>query len=375
MKSKILKQALALGLCASTVISGANTEVKAGAIAGVSAAMLGTETQGIIVNTSLSGINLTISQTLENILNEEWDDPEEEENQVPEIQVAPLPEIDYANSVIANVSDYVNVRSGPGEENSIVGKLYKDCVGELLGEENGWVHIKSGNVDGFVRGDYAKVADKAMIDAVAKYRATVSTDALRIRSGTSTDSSILDVAYEGEKLDIIDDSVYNVGWVGVKKGSTEGFVSAEYVSIAHEFNRAETLEEEAARLEKERQIREQAMSSMGMKVANYGLQFVGNPYVWGGTSLTRGADCSGFIMSVYAKFGVSLPHSSAADRHVGRAVPIKQSEMRPGDIVCYSGHVALYIGGGQIVHAASRRSGIKVSNAFYRKVLAVRRIF
>lgn len=375
MKLKYLKQTLALGLCVSTAIAGIGTEVKAGAIAGVSAAMLGTETQGIVVNTSLSGINLAISQTLENIINEEWDDPEGEENVIPEIQVAPLPEIDYANSVIANVSDFVNVRSGPGEENSIVGKLYKDCVGELLGEENGWVHIKSGNVDGYVRGDYARVADKAMIDAVAKYRATIVTDALRIRSGTSTDSSILDVAYDGEKLDIIDDSVYNVGWVGVKKGSTEGFVSAEYVSIAHEFDRAETLEEEAARLEKERQIREQAMSSMGMKVANYGLQFVGNPYVWGGTSLTRGADCSGFILSVYAKFGVSLPHSSAADRHVGRAVPIDQSQMRPGDIVCYSGHVALYIGGGQIVHAASRRSGIKVSNAFYRKVLAVRRIF
>lgn len=375
MKFKFFKQALALGLCVSLVVSGINTKAKAGAIAGISAAMLGTETQGIIVNTSLSGINLTISQTLENILNEEWDDDEAESVFVPEIQVAPLPEIDYANSVIANVSDFVNVRSGPGEENSIVGKLYKDCVGELLGEENGWVHIRSGNVDGYVRGDYARVADKAMIDAVAKYRATIATDALRIRSGTSTDSSILDVAYDGEKLDIIDDSVYNVGWVGVKKGSTEGFVSAEYVSIAHEFDRAETLEEEAARLEKERQIREQAMSSMGMKVANYGLQFVGNPYVWGGTSLTRGADCSGFILSVYAKFGVSLPHSSAADRHVGRAVPIDQSQMRPGDIVCYSGHVALYIGGGQIVHAASRRSGIKVSNAFYRKVLAVRRIF
>lgn len=375
MRKAYFKRSLAGILAASVIIGTGGPVVEAGAIAGATAAMLGTETSGIVVNTPLSGINLALSRVLEDVLNEEWDDSEDESKFNPEIQVAPLPEIDYANSVVANVSDYVNVRSGPGEDNEALGKLYKDCVGELLGQENGWVHIKSGSVDGWVKGEFVKIADKEMIDAVAKYRVTIKTDALRIRSGTTTDSSILDVAYEGEKLDIIDDSVYGIGWVGVKKGDTEGYVSAEYVEIAHEFDRAESKEEEAARLERERQIREQALSSMGMKVANYGLQFVGNPYVWGGTSLTRGADCSGFVLSVYAKFGVSLPHSSAADRHVGYAVPIDQSQMRPGDIVCYSGHVAIYIGGGQIVHAASRRSGIKVSNAFYRKVLAVRRIF
>jgi cell wall-associated NlpC family hydrolase len=115
-------------------------------------------------------------------------------------------------------------------------------------------------------------------------------------------------------------------------------------------------------------------SGSGSAVVSYACQFVGNPYVYGGTSLTNGADCSGFIMSVYAHFGVSLPHSSAALRSVGYGVSV--SDMQPGDIVCYSGHVAIYMGGGQIVHASSPSTGIKISNnVYYKTILAVRRIF
>jgi cell wall-associated NlpC family hydrolase len=113
---------------------------------------------------------------------------------------------------------------------------------------------------------------------------------------------------------------------------------------------------------------------MGVAVAQYALQFVGNPYVYGGTSLTNGADCSGFVMSVYANFGVSLPHSSASDRSQGYAVD-SLDNAQPGDLICYSGHVALYIGNGQIVHASNKRTGIIVSNANYRTILAIRRIF
>ena len=165
---------------------------------------------------------------------------------------------------------------------------------------------------------------------------------------------------------------------------------------------AESKEEEEKRLAKEKQERERARaaaaakaagssksssgsapavtytasgdSEMGTAVADYALQFVGNPYVYGGSSLTNGTDCSGFVMSVYANFGVSLPHSSSADRSQGAAVD-GLANAQAGDLICYSGHVALYIGNGQIVHASTAKTGIIVSNADYKKVLAVRRIF
>ena len=117
-----------------------------------------------------------------------------------------------------------------------------------------------------------------------------------------------------------------------------------------------------------------AGSSSGRAVANFASQFVGNPYVYGGTSLTNGADCSGFVMSVYANFGVSLPHSSSALRNVGYGVSL--ADAQPGDIICYSGHVGIYVGNNTIVHASTAKTGIKfTSPANYRQVLAVRRIF
>ena len=111
-----------------------------------------------------------------------------------------------------------------------------------------------------------------------------------------------------------------------------------------------------------------------MAVANYAVQFVGGPYVYGGTSLTNGADCSGFVMSVYSAFGVSLPHSSSADRKQGYAVDSLANAL-PGDLICYSGHVALYIGDGNIVHASNSKTGIIISRADYKRILAIRRIF
>ena len=114
-------------------------------------------------------------------------------------------------------------------------------------------------------------------------------------------------------------------------------------------------------------------SSKGQDVVNFAMQFIGCPYVYGGTSLTNGADCSGFVQSVYKNFGVSLPRSSSQQRSAGTAVDYANAQ--PGDIICYSGHVGIYIGNGQIVHASSPSTGIKVGNATYRSILSVRRIF
>ncbi len=110
----------------------------------------------------------------------------------------------------------------------------------------------------------------------------------------------------------------------------------------------------------------------GSSVVSFAKQFVGNPYVWGGTSLTNGADCSGFVMSVFANFGISLPHSSAALQSCGKAVSYANAQ--PGDLICYSGHVGIYMGGGQIVHAQSTAVGITISSATYRTIVAVRRV-
>lgn len=113
-------------------------------------------------------------------------------------------------------------------------------------------------------------------------------------------------------------------------------------------------------------------SDLGKKIAKYGCQFIGNPYVPGGTSLTKGADCSGFTYRIYDDFGYTLPRTSYQQRSVGKSVSYDQAQ--PGDLICYDGHVGLYVGGGYIVHASSQKTGIKVSKATYRPILAVRRI-
>ena len=311
---------------------------------------------------------------------------------------------DFSDIVIAKVNNYVNVRSMPSEEGEIVGKLYDKSVGEYLGEENGWYQITSGNCKGYVKAEYCVVGEEAqkLAREVGTTFAVVNTTTLKVRKEASTESSVLGLVPLGDELVVKEELD---GWVKISIEEGEGYVSKDYVNLRTDFVHAESREEEKARLEKEEKAREEARkaaeaaaakkqasnqaqveqaqnivassagSEMGKAVIDFATQFVGNPYVWGGTSLTNGADCSGFVMSVYANFGVSLPHSSAALRSQGYGVEGGLANAQPGDIICYSGHVALYIGDGKIVHASTSKTGIIISNAAYREILAVRRIF
>lgn len=324
-----------------------------------------------------------------------------EELEIPGANVAVKEVIpaEFENLVIAQVNDYINVRAEANTESEVVGKLYDESVGTLVSEEDGWYQITSGNVTGYVKAEFCVVGEEAiaLAEEVGTQIATVNTTTLKVRSEADLEASVVGLVALGEELVVVKEEEEIEGWVKISIEEGEGYVSTEYVSLRTDFVEAESREEEQQRLAAEaaaraeaQQAAQQAMtgnanstttvpvitgdSEMGVAVAEYACQFVGNPYVWGGTSLTNGADCSGFVMSVYANFGVSLPHSSTADRTQGYAVDGLENA-QPGDLICYSGHVALYIGNGQIVHASSSKTGIIISNADYKTILAIRRIF
>ena len=324
--------------------------------------------------------------------------------------------------IIAQVNDYVNIRNTPGTDGEIVGKLYNNSVGILIAKDGDWYQMKSGNVEGYVKAEYFKSGDEAkkIADEVGNKVATVNTETLKVRSEADLEATVLGLVPGGEELSVLDEEN---GFVKVSIEEGDGWVSEDYVILATEYVTAESVEEEKERLAKEEQAKEDARkaakaaeerlkekekakekkaqeaqesaqdsapekapqeepvtapvssgSGLGQSAADFAVQFVGNPYVYGGTSLTNGADCSGFVMSVYKNFGVSLPHSSSADRHVGYNVG-SLAEAQAGDLVCYSGHVGIYIGNGQIVHASTAATGIKISDANYRTPVAIRRIF
>ncbi len=356
-----------------------------------------------------SGVNITLSKgTTFELLQREAGDASvkveavmdraalEEAKRAAAIEAALREEEELKKLVIAQVNNYVNIRSLPGEEGEILGKLYNNSVGTFLAEESGWYQISSGTVTGYVKAEYCVTGEAAVSLAkeVSTRFATVNTETLKVRKEPGTDAEVLTLVPYREELVVSEETE---DWVKVDAAEGTGWVSSDYVILSREFVEAESKAEEEARLAREAEQRRKARQAaakssnkseskvtytvnsdsgneMGRAVAEYALQFVGNPYVYGGTSLTKGADCSGFVMSVYANFGVSLPHSSAADRKQGYAVD-GLANAQPGDLICYSGHVALYIGDGQIVHAANSKKGIIVSRADYKKILAIRRIF
>ena len=309
----------------------------------------------------------------------------------------------YTDVAIAQVNNYVRVRAEANTDSEVLGKLYNNSAATILETtENGWYKITSGNVTGYVKCEYVVVGDEELAREVSTRYATVTCTTLFVRKEPSTEAKIVTMLPKDDDFVVIDESMRDSGWVMVTTAEGEGYVSTDYVELRTEFVTAESKEEEAARLKKEEEARRKAAaaaeaarkkkeqqasssnssnkeytapsSSNGQAVVDYACQFVGNPYVYGGSSLTNGADCSGFVMSVYAAFGVSLPHSSKALRSVGYEA--STSDMQPGDIICYSGHVAIYVGNNTVVHASNKKEGIKyTSPASYKKIICVRRIF
>ncbi len=275
----------------------------------------------------------------------------------------------YKNLGIANVSDHLNIRVSANETSKLVGKMTKNAACEVLEVDGPWAHIKSGKVEGYASTEFLITGEEAKKRAMQVMRlvATVTTTTLFVREQPSTDSPIITMVPIEEKLEILEGKQGDP-WVKIEIDEDQGYVSAEFISISEELDKAMTLTE----------LRYgEGVSDVRVSMVNYAMQFIGNPYVWGGTSLTKGCDCSGYVQAIYRKYGYSLPRTSREQAKVGKKISLANA--KPGDLVFYGkgktiNHVGIYIGNGQIVNASNKRTGIKVSNATYRTPYAVRRI-
>ena len=286
----------------------------------------------------------------------------------------------YDHLGVSLASDYINVRSSPKEDgiNNIVGKFpgYAGC--NILGEEDGWYKIQSGPVTGYVRKDLIATGDTAQNLAVqhAQVMAIVNTESLNVRSEASTDSKAWTAVTSGQRYNVLNQLD---GWVqleldaGDDDGEDQGaFVSTRDSNVTVQYALQEAIEYYPAV--------EAANAAMAFrnKIVNFACQFVGNRYVWGGTSLTHGCDCSGFTQSVLKNFGISVPRVSRDQARTGSKVT--SANMRPGDLIFYANrsgtinHVGMYIGNGQVVNAASTRSGIRIYRWNYRTPVAIRNV-
>ena len=288
----------------------------------------------------------------------------------------------YDNLVISKVNNYLNVRAEPKSDGKIIGKMTSKAAGEILESLDGWYKIKSGPITGYITADpqYTATGQEAKDIAMqtATLRAVINTDVLNVRTEPNTDAKIWTQIVKDERYPVL---AQLDGWVQIELDSVDEEDGSEgdkaYISTRDNNVEVRYALNEAIKFSPAEEAAN-AAASRRSKVVNYALQFVGNPYVWGGTSLTKGADCSGFTMQVMKQFGVSLPHYSGAQAKMGK--PVKSSEMRPGDLIFYANsggtvnHVAMYIGNGQIVHAASRKSGIKISTWNYRTPVAIRNV-
>lgn len=318
-------------------------------------------------------------------------------------------ESEYADLAIADVTNYVNVRAEPDTQSAILGKIYDGAVAHVLaavaGEDGEWFQVVSGNVEGYIKAEYFLYGEDAaaVIDEYVTRYAVVLADRLNVRERPGTDSARIGYIDNGERVRLAKEPPEQEGWLKVyyTEGAA-GYVAAEYVTVAEEFVYAKTLEEEARELaekralEARRQVSErQAAENTSITVAppntsysdsgelrgaivEYAMQYLGNRYVHGGQSLAGGTDCSGFTSLIYAEFGYALSRTPAGQLS-GAGRGIEYSQIQPGDIICYGSggkctHVALYIGNGQIIHAANSRKGVVTGDAGYDTILGVRNV-
>lgn len=311
----------------------------------------------------------------------------------------------YDRLGVANVHNYLNVRKAPDEGSKIVGKMTRNSGCNVYKIKNGWAKIVSGKVKGWVKAEYLITDGKAEARArqVATLRATVSTETLNVRTLPSIESSIYDQLSADEEYRVAEDNITESwlkryiakycskkdlrgidvermykdasNWVMLKIDEERMFVSKDFINFSYNLNRAVTIKQPS-----EGSSSGTAGSgsfSAASSIVDYAMQFLGNKYVWGGTSLTNGADCSGFVMRIYEHFGYYLPRTSREQAAATRSV--SSSEVQVGDLFFYGSgstvnHVALYIGGGQIIHASNSRDGIKISSAYYRQPLKIGRV-
>ena len=317
------------------------------------------------------------------------------------LYLVPTEEGEYLNMAFSDTGDYTYIRSAPDENSDWVGKLYQDSAAQVLEYLDGWTKIKSGSVEGYVPAEALLTGEDAQQHSAEyeKNTVTVEADVLNVRSGQGTDNEVLTQIEQGGSYEMTGEAVD--GWYPVRVGEIEGWVSGEYVTPETSYSYGETKAEEEERIAAETAEAAEQQSAVqgtadqlaagdavsqggavstsgsstavtGQAVIDYACQFIGNPYVWGGTSLTEGADCSGFVQSVYAHFGISLPRTTYDMVNSGYAVSYEEAQ--PGDLILYDGHVGLYMGDGTIVNAMNEADGIGICSATYTNIIAVRRV-
>lgn len=325
---------------------------------------IGEETEFPLGRAGIAEILETEGEVAENGQEEGAEVDREPENESP---AEPETHWGYTNLGIAKVDNHLNVREEGKEDAKLIGKMSKNTACEILSVEDKWARIKSGKVEGYVSTDYLYMGEEAIEKGreAASIVATVNTVTLKVREQPSTDSIVLTLVGQEEELEV--EQVLE-GWAQILLDDEVAFVSTDYVDIEEKLGTAVTMEELKYG---------QGVSNLRVDLVQFAKKHVGNPYVWGGTSLTKGADCSGFVQSVFKKFGVSMPRSSR--EQVNRGTKVSAAQAQPGDLYFYAkngvvNHVAIYIGNGQVVHASSRKTGIKISNANYRTPFSIKRV-